>query len=309
MATLIILNGDEEFLKERAALEEARSLLLPSLSIFRFPDGLSSYLEDSAMLPLDGAARGFVVFNAKTIPLLPEGKDDVLIVCSTDGTKLDDPRAIRTKIYPKLKTFDDNNEVIKWILKEGQSFNIDLIRVASGLFVNCGNGLRKLSSEITKIAVLTPPGGVASPEDVRSVLCFSAELTPKHVIDAVCEGNIARAIAFYDKLQEGGDETGWIIAYMQRHVLQMLQLAELKGTPPGDAAARMNVHPFVYKKMVSSRSGLWSIESLLAGFATLCDLDIAHKSGDLCADMSLELEIIRLAEESHGNRLRRNGND
>lgn len=245
-----------------------------------------------------GGSRSFVVLDADEVPPMPVGDDDVLIV-SSSGKKLEDPRAKRVLNFPKLKTFDDKNEVVAWILKEGKARNLDLSRIAGALFLNCGIGLRKLDSEIEKLSVITRSGAVA-PEDAKSVMCFCADLTPRYIIDAICDGHTARALAFYDRLQEKGDETGWTIAYMQRHVLQQLRMEalHLSGAPHSEIASNLGVHPFVLKKMMDRRLGLWARSSLTAGLSTLCDLDIAHKRGNPCARYGLETEIIRMSEEA-----------
>ncbi|KKK91970.1 hypothetical protein LCGC14_2707600, partial [marine sediment metagenome] len=242
-------------------------------------DGLPMYLDESDMRPLFGGRRVFIVKGAKEIPPLPSG-DDVLIIVSASKKKLKSSNANRIHNFPKLKTYDDNNEVISWILKEGARLNIDLSRVAGALFVNCGRSLRKISSEIGKLAILSPTGAVA-PQDARSIMCFSADLTPKSVVDSVCEGRPAMALAFLDKLQEGGDETGWIIAFLQRHVLRQFQMESLNeaGVPQTEAASRLGVHPFVYRKMSESRLGLWSRSSLFSSVEKLRELDVAHKRG------------------------------
>lgn len=285
---------------ERAALDEAKASLVDSIHKFRLPDELSEYLEESQMNTISGSARGFILFDPKEIPLFPVGARDVLIIVTSTKKKLEDSRAKRSHNFPKLKTYDDKNEVINWILREGELHNIDLTRVASALFVNCGNGLRKIASEIKKMAVLVPPGSIVTPEDARSVMCFSADLSPRNVIDAICYGQTVRALAYYDRLQECGDETGWIIAYMHRHVLQQIRLESLHQSKSSDSrgAELLGIHPFLYRKMRESRLGLWSHSSLIISVGTLADLDIAQKQGDMNARLGLELEIIRLSEEA-----------
>ncbi len=280
-------------------MEEADTSLCPQKFRFRMPSDKDAYVTESQNTPMSGESRAFVILDAKEVPPLPCGTDDVLIVVS-DSKKLEDPRASRVLNFPKLKSFDDNNDVVKWIVKEGKAFNVGLEKIAPALFLNCGTGLRKLSSEIAKLAVLTRPGNAVAPDDARSVICFCAELTPKYVIDAICDGHTARALAFLDKLQDQGDETGWVLAYMQRHVWQQLQMEAqvASGSLPSDSAATLGVHPFIYKKMLERRQGLWARPSLEKSYLTLCDLDIAHKRGNPCAKHGLEVEVIRLSEEA-----------
>jgi len=304
VASLILINGEEEFLKERAAREEAHASLTSHTAEYTLPKGLNEYLEEVQMTTVDGGTRSFILWDVSEIPYIPTG-NDVVIAVSAGKKILSDSRARRVHNFPKLKTFDDNNDVIKWILKEGEALNIDLSRVAGALFVNCGNGLRKISSEIRKLSVITPKGGTVLPEKARLVMCFSAELTPKQIIDAICEGQTIRALAFHDKLQENGDETGWILAYMQRHVVQQIRLQTLVDGKVPDVAERLGIHPFLYKKMVLPRLGLWASASLMSSLNTLCDLDIMHKRGNTLARYGLESEIVRLSEEAQNGKRRR----
>lgn len=299
MSTLVLISGEEEFLVERAAREEAVLSLSSEVLEYDLPGHLDRFLFESQTFPLDPCKRAFILWGAKDVPPVPAVGDDLFIVVS--GKKvLKDPKAARSVQFPKLKSYSDNNDVVRWITKEGERFNIDLSRIAGALFVNSGGSLRKLSSEIEKISMAVPGGTVVSPEDARPLMCFSTELTPKEVVDSVCEGHTARALAFYDKLQDGGDETGWVIAYMQRHVIQQLKLELLLGQKASDdvSSAALGVPVFVFRKIRIARGGLWSRPSLKAGLEALCDLDVAHKRGDSFVRFGLESEIVRLSEEA-----------
>jgi DNA polymerase III delta subunit len=299
MAVLILISGEEQLLMERAARDEAQLSLADEVLHFQAPDGVDAYLQESACSMLGGGKRTFILWGATEVPALPENAHDTLIVVS--GKKqLQHPGAKRALKFSKLKSYADNNEVIGWILKEGENHNIDLKRVASALFVNAGSSLHKLTTEIEKLALSVPKGSVVSPEIARSLLCFSAELTPKEIVDALCDGQTSRAIAFLDKLQERADETGWIIAFMQRHVSQQLRFELLADRKISDdrASIILGVHPFILKRMYVTRKGLWTKQSLQQSINTLCDLDIAHKRGSPWARFGLELEIVRLCEEA-----------
>lgn len=284
---------------ERAAHDEAHLAFADETLEFYAPDGVDSYLQESQCALLGGGKRTYILWDATEVPSLPENQHDTLIVVS--GKKpIQHPAAKRALKFPKLKAYPENNEVLGWILKEGEARTIDLKRVAAALFMNVGSSLRKLATEIDKLALVVPTGSVVSPEIARSLLCFSADLTPKEIVDALCDGQTPKALAFLDKLQERGDETGWILAFMQRHVLQQLRfelLAERK-TPDDRAAIVLGVHPFILKRMYVTRKGLWTKQSLHQSLDTLCDLDVAHKRGSPWARFGLELEIVRLCEEA-----------
>lgn len=303
MSTLILISGEEDFLSERAALAEASTSLPDAVGRYRFPRELSRYM-DEAFKPdvLESHRTCFIVWGAITVPELPAYECTVVVVSKK---RIDDKRAARAVDFPKLKTFFDNNEVLRWIIKEGERLKIDLTRVAAALFVNCGSCLRKLASEIEKLATITPTGGAVSPDDVRSLLSFSSELTPRQIVDSICEGQTSRALAFYDKLQERGDETGWILAYMHRHVLSQLRTDLLleQGCPPDRAAQIVGMHPFVFRKGPLAQRGLWTTASLRQSLQTLGDLDVLHKRGK-DVTCSLEFELVRISEEARTCRQR-----
>lgn len=297
MSILLLVSGEDEFLLEREVLVQAQTFLPEWLRRYTFPDEAPLYLQDAQTEPLDSGKRVFMVFDAKEIPDLPSCERDVLIVATEKPFR--DSRAKRTVAIPKMRNTPDGRDVIAWIQKEGEKFTIDLSRVAPALFVNCGNCLRKLASEIEKISILCPPNSKVRPEDARQVMCFSAELTPRDVTESICLGQPVRALAFYDKLQEKGDETGWIIAYMQRHVLQFLRLRELEaaGKSDDETADLLGVPPFIFRSLLAPRRGLWTRASLAQSYERLCKLDIDHKLGR-DSKLGLELEIIRLSREA-----------
>lgn len=284
---------------ERAAREEALHSLAVEVLEYVLPDQEDQFLLESHTALFSPSKRAFIVWGAKDVPPLPSSGDDLFVVVTGKRT-VKDPRAVRSLQFPKLKAYPDNNEVLRWILKEGERFNIDLSRIAGALFVNSGNCLRKLSSEIEKLSMAVPEGTVVSPEDARALMCFSAELSPKEIVDSICDGQTVKALAFYDRLQDRGDETGLIIAYMQRHVVQQLKLEVLvdRGYPDDVAAVSLGMPIFVFQKTKASRKGLWSKESLKMSLMVLGALDIAHKRGKEFVRSGLESEIIRLSEEA-----------
>ncbi len=292
---------------ERAAYDEARSFLSSTVLEFDEKSGLDPYYEEISCRPADGTGRRvFIVWSATEVPRLPAAPDGLVVVSSK---KLDHVGQFRRLEFPKLKTFDDKNEMVGWIIKEGDRLGIDLRRVAQGLYLNSRRSLRKLASEILKLKTLVPSGPVG-PEDVRSVLPYSADLTPKEIVEAVCEGHPVKAIAFVDRLQDANDETGWIIAFLQRHAILQLRVDELvsSGLSLDGAAKALDIHPFFFRKTVAPRLGLWGRDSLSRSLNELCRLDLLHKRGDNSAAVGLEAEVIRLSEEARNNVKRSRGN-
>lgn len=301
MGTLVLINGDDEFLKECAADDEVSVSLMERKRVFKFPEQIPEYEDYVDICSIGSQQEAVVVLNASDVPRI--NKDAFIIVVSSSGKTLSSKEAKRVIEVKKPKPYNDGAEYVRWILKEGEKLNIDLSRVASALFVNSGMDLRKIRSEIRKLKILSDSGDAMDPAVARDVMCFSAELTPKHVIDAICDGHPTKAIAFYDKLQERGDETGWIIAYMQRHVLQCLRAKVMQhaGRSFEEISASLGIQLSFFRNLVIPRLNLWSISSLQKSLDTLCKLDILHKRGVDVSRWGLEPEIIRLSEEAGHN--------
>jgi DNA polymerase III delta subunit len=299
VSDFIIINGVEEFLKERAVSNIVESGLFDEVMKYSFPDEYDDYIDQLQILSFEKKIC-YIVYNVKDIPDLPDHKNATVILVTSVGYKLNSEKASKVLDFPKLKTHGKNNEIIKFIIDEGKFYQIDLTRVAHALFVSCGDCLRKLSSEIEKIALITSPGSVVTLEEIRGIISFSVELSPQMVIDCIIAGKSSAAMSFHDKLQESADETGLIIAYMQRHVLQQLQVKEMKddGINDLEAAELLKVNPYRYLNQIKPLSDVWSRSLLLDSLDKLCEIDISHKRGKHFAKFDLQLEIIRLSEEA-----------
>ncbi len=298
MSQLIIINGDEDFLKNRAALDCVSASLIESVAYLNLPDNLDRYLFESQTCSFDLRPRVYVLNNVIDIPELPFHDQDLLIVIA--GKKqLSDSRSKLTLNFSKLKAYDDNNEVVYWIEKEGEQHNIDLSNVAVHLFVSCGNCLQKLSSEIEKLADFSVEGSTVTHEIVYKIVGFSAELTPKSIIDAISRGRTGLAVSLLSLLQERGDESGWVISYMQHHLTQILKMKLMSQNNEKEdrIITSLGVSPFVYRKFLFDHMKIWSVKSLRESLEFFCELEVLHKRGVPAATL-LELEIVRLSEEA-----------
>jgi DNA polymerase III delta subunit len=299
--TVVVVYGDDDFLVEQQVQQEAASYMASSIRSYQFPEGFSEFEQEVNTESIDGKSRVFVIFDSEFIPSIPK-HETVIFSSSKKMTGVpDDATIINCK---KLKSFSNNNEVIKWILKTGDQLGVDLTRVAGALFLNNGNDLRKIYSEIEKIVVLSNPGDVISPDVAKSVMCFSSDLDPKFVIESICEGNTLKALTFYERLQERNDETGWIIAYLQRYTSNQLRFNVLSksGASNEFISEVIGLHPYVIKQTLQEHKKTFKNDVLCASFLSLCDLDSLHKLGKNVRFL-LELEIVRLSEEANVDRI------
>lgn len=272
--TVLVIEGDDDFLVERAAREEAISYLSENESLEFFLPGDSDSFQEYLNVPSFKEERRSVVIHGAT--LIPDIKNDDLLIFTKIGQKLD---ATKHKIVT-IRSPKNENEILQWVLREGETLSIDLTRVAHALFVSCGSCLRKIVMEIEKISMITQKGGVVTQEEAKSVLCFSADLKPIQMLEAILEGNSAKTLAYFDKFEENND-IGWILSYMHRHVSQALQFKKFPNSKV----------PFFAKELS------FKMKSLSRSVDTFCELDGLFRSGKPSARLGLGFELVRMAED------------
>ena len=282
--------GEEDFLMERAAMEEVASYL--GRNIVRCE---SKKFDPNDLLD---EPSSYLVYDCESLFNISSDTIHDFLFLHKIGIKPPKNCNGRVLEYPKLKVNNSQNQVLNWVIKEGEKLNIDLSRVAGALFLNCGNRLRKISSEIEKIRTISSDGEVVSPDKVKSVLCFSSEITPRSILDAIHEGKTNLALSYYDRLQELGNETGWILSYLQNSIIQIYRAKIMKESGVKNISDVLEINDFVLNNFVLDKTNLWTQDSLKQSVRVLSDIEVYHKSGNLISDFMLELEIIRLSEEA-----------
>lgn len=294
--TVIAIFGKEEFLKERAAYEEYNSSLL---SVFKVYD-YDLFIKELDDILFDDTPKCYIVKNSKNIKEDYRGSVHTFILIMDSKIPVDENiKCDKILNFDKLKTQENNNEVIRWIIKEGESLNIDLSRIAGALFVNSGDNLRKLESEIRKIRTLVVEGTVVTSEEAKSVICFSSSLTPKSIVESISAGKTALALSFYDKLQDQGEETGWILAFLFNFVIQTLRSQYMISKGVKEVASVLSLNGYIFNYSVLPNINKWTSDSLIKALRSFSIIELYHRQGNPMSKMLLEQEIIRLSEEAN----------
>jgi DNA polymerase III delta subunit len=280
--TLILINGEEEFLKQREARRIANSFLSYEILEFTFPGDNERYDSQLGSLDLFPKNYSYILWNVEKIPVLPQNSSIVIV---SAGKNLKSEAAKLVLNFPKLKS----NDVVDWIIEEGTSRKIDLERVAGALFVNHGTCLRKIASEIEKLSIISELSSpVISPEEARSIMCVSAEISPSLIVDSISNGKSANVISILSKLQSN---LSYTISYIFKHLISVFE-SEIFNAPVNSRVSHL------MKK--------WKKSSLQNSLKTLSDLDIALRRGDPSVSFRLEFELLKLSEEINGNASARN---
>lgn len=270
-----MINGEEEFLKEREARRQVLNFLSDEVLEFIFPGDEKSYVSQINSVSLFPKSYSYILWNVSQIPVL--SKDSSTIIVSSLGKTLKSSVASLVFNFPKLKT----NDVVDWITEEGRFRKIDLERVAGALFVNHGTCLRKIASEIEKLSVISDFDNfpIISPEEAKSIMCVSAEINPSMIIDFISVGKSSNIILVLNRLQSN---ISYVISYVFKHLFEVFE-SEVFGSP-------VNVK-------MKNFMGKWKVVSLQKAIKILRDLDVAQRRGDPSVPFRLEFELLRLSEE------------
>ena len=74
MSVLILINGEEDFLIERAARDEAQFSFADEILQFWAPKDIDKYIQESSCSVIGNSRRAFIIWDATVIPPLPENK-------------------------------------------------------------------------------------------------------------------------------------------------------------------------------------------------------------------------------------------
>lgn len=292
---IYLVCGDEEFLMDRKVDEIKNSHLLNGVIRYSYPEQWDLFLSEF-QFGMERSEYLYVLDStvSKFQHKIPDSELHIVVIAK-NKTSYQNPDEIFE--FPQLKTYSDKNEVVRWIVEEGQKFNIDLKPYANALFLNCGNCLRKLNSEIEKISQIEGSGSKVSPDVLRKVLSFSADLNPQPIVEAVYERQPRKAIAFLRKLQENKDETGWVLSYLIRSVYNSIVIEMHGGSSSSSLASILGIHPYVFSKVWEKRRGNWKLSFLLDHHSRLLDLDAYHKRGGKWHKERLEKLVLELCTQ------------
>jgi DNA polymerase-3 subunit delta len=205
--------------------------------------------------------------------------------------------------HKKLKTWDNNNEVVKWLETEAKAVSRRFeANVANILFGATGHDLHKLSNELRKLCLLVPPGKSITLQDVRLVVAPSPTADPFQVADAVLAKDLKKAMNGIAILYKtGGEETNLLLVSALMRVVEKAFVARKildRGGSEEDVATRIAMHPWRCKTQFIPLVRKHTAGGLARAMGQLCRLD-ADVKGPVRSKRSLvELAVISIAAGS-----------
>ncbi len=316
LSPVVVSFGDEEFFLDRDLASfrahPERMVISVDSSEFRSEYELVSLLETQN---LEGKPRVVVVDNAQKIKpekaikaylegLNPRNLSVVLALLVRDSklsptwAKLGDKVTITER--KKLKTYETNNEVVRWIETELVRANLKADnRVASVIYMGTGANLYRIVNEIGKLRLLVGEGKTVTVEHLQSVLTIGQTVDAWQVVDAAAAKDLKKAINLLSSLyKHSSEDPSVLLAYsLMKQAEKMLVASTLlsKSTSEEDIAARLGMHPWRCKTFFLPMVRKHSVASLSRMMQELCRLDIEVKSTSQSRRTLLELAVLKLA--------------
>lgn len=226
----------------------------------------------------------------------------VVAVCRSDsvpeiwGAAAKKGRLVQHK---KLKTWENNNEVVKWIPEEAKRLGIKLDKgVAEMLYKFVGNDLHKIANELRKLAILVGKGGTATVTQLKSVAVPVLPADPYQVVEAALrkdEAAAMNALSFF--YRNVGDEASIIISTSLMRQVEKLAVARQlidKGTPEDEVASRLEMHAFRFRNYFLPMVKQHSLPSILEAMGRLCRLDADVKGPSRSKRTLVELAVLSI---------------
>jgi DNA polymerase III subunit delta len=203
--------------------------------------------------------------------------------------------------HAKFKTYDDDNDVVRWIVKEATSKSVG-IRLGKGvpeaLYSFVGHDLGHLAGEVQKLALLVGRGNEATIEHLRFVLSPSPTAEAWQVAEAVADKDFCRAMNLLSTLYKSeGEDANVPIAYALMKQIEKLMtlryMLDAKMTEQ-DIASALGVNPKRVKYMLMP-ARKHSLPDLIKHMQKLALLDAGVKGSTRSKRTLVELAVLSIA--------------
>lgn len=202
--------------------------------------------------------------------------------------------------HKKLKTWDSNNEVIKWI--EGEAKRLGLLlepNMSQILFQYVGPNLYRLSNELSKLKLLVGDNGKVGLEQVTLVIAKSQTAEPFQVAEAAMAKDSRRAMNNLSVVYRlMGDDahvpvTFSLIRQVEKFVLARSLLD--KKSPEDEIALALDMNVWRFKNQFLPLVQRHQMPDLIRHMGRLRKLDVDVKSSARSKRTLVELAVMSIA--------------
>lgn len=258
------------------------------------------FLSDKRLVIVEGMLSHLGGRSSKELDVLVEGlpnlPDFARLVFHEDKTLPEkNPVMQLARSHPRgfEKTFAAPKNATQWIIQHAKQQHLEIEnRAAAALASVIGQDLRVADSELAKLAAYVNYARPIREADVAVLTPYVAEANIFDMVDAIGQQDGKTAMTLLQKLLAEGAEPLSILGMINRqfHLLILAREYMDNGGGSSDLASALGVHSFVAQK-VGQQARRFSLETLENIYRKLVDLDFRIKTGQIEADMALQLFI------------------
>lgn len=182
-------------------------------------------------------------------------------------------------------------EMRKWIENFAKELNLTVEREAYEVFESeFIPNLYFIQNELLKISTYVGQKGVVTKETAELLTSYTEESSAFRLVDAIIEGDFAKALEIYHDLRKLNEEPIRLMALLasQFRIILQVKLLKSKGFTQHQILKQVKAHRYVIQ-MASRRERLFSVERLSHIIDQLATTDAAIKQGKIDADLGVEL--------------------
>ncbi len=199
---------------------------------------------------------------------------------------------LRSYAAPKAR------ELPRWLADEARRRGLELEPGAAELLAErLGDSTVRLATELDRLAVWADESGSVALADLEAMVADTSEEAFWSLSDAIIERDPATALAAAERLADQGEGVSGLIYQAAKRLREASQAVEQleAGTPAGQVAGTLSMHPYAAKKLVRRVEGRSAAE-IRAATCAIADLEWWSRGGaDYPEPIALTLAVRRAA--------------
>jgi len=188
------------------------------------------------------------------------------------------------------------DELEQWVIAHAKKLGARLERgAAADLASFIGPDLRLIHSELLKLSVYALDRPITR-ADVRLLTPYAQQANIFAMVDALGNRQTSQAFRLLAQLRNEGAHPLYLLTMIVRQFRLLLQVNDLsgQGMQQDAIAKRLKMKPWMVRKL-SSQARRYQQAQLLAIYDRLLDVDAAIKTGQMEANLALDLLVVELA--------------
>jgi DNA polymerase-3 subunit delta len=262
-------------------------------------DGLLTRLASKRDKTLSSTQQEYLTALAEYLPQLPETTRLVFVEEQPLPSNHPILQLAQREKRGYSKQFDppDTRALPHWITERVRKYGGEIEpQAAAHLAALVGADLRLLDQEIVKLATYANAERLITTVDVDVLVPYAQAAIIFDLVDALGRRDGRTAAQTLHSLLDAGEHPLGLMAMIVRQFRLLIQVKELKdeGDNPQAIAKALGIHPFPARKLYNQATHFTAAQLEMV-YRHLLDTDVAIKSGEIDAEVALDLLVAGLA--------------